>query len=133
VNELALTSSVDGEELRVTMEPNPGFDAHWTAHLRTSALTARTTVSADASHWDSMISFFENLAEHWDGWEGDKAWNPDEGIAFRATHDGRGHALVWVTVRAGPEFPDDWVARAPLSLEAQRLYELGQQLRAGSK
>ena len=83
-------------------------------------LQARTVVTFSDGPWNPA-RFFAELAADWRGWAGERRWRALEGeMDIEASHDGRAHVLVAVTVkRAGMTFaPDAWSARIVFALEA---------------
>lgn len=107
-----------------------GFDSRWHVKLETP------DVSATHGFWSgvepgALAAFFDALADEWRGWTGDKVFSSVEhDFVLRATHDGRGHVLLWV--RLGTHVAADaksWLVTAPLALEAGQLERLATSIR----
>ena len=61
-------------------------------------LQARTVVTFSDGPWNPA-RFFAELAADWRGWDGERRWRSLEGeMEIEASHDGRGHVLIGVTV-----------------------------------
>lgn len=85
------------------------------------------------AEWDggpqALAGFFGDLANSWRGWNGTKEWAGGSGEThLAATHDGIGHVILVVTMRAHwkgrPPFPDEWAATGVLALEPGALGEI---------
>jgi Family of unknown function (DUF6228) len=79
-----------------------------------------------------LVEFFGDLARWWPGWSGDKVLSTvEDDLGLRATHDGKGHVLLWV--RLGPHVVDvdkTWHVVAPVALEAGARERIAAQVRA---
>lgn len=88
--------------------------------IRADGLEARTVATFSDGPWNPA-RFFAELAADWRGWAGVRRWRALEGeVEIEASHDGRAHVLIGVTVkRDGMTFaPDAWSARIVFALEA---------------
>lgn len=117
--------------LTIEIEPDrPGFDSRWHIKLDTTDLSATHGFWSGAEP-TALAEFFDDLAKSWKGWTGDKRFTSVEhDLALRATHDGRGHVLLWV--RLGTHVAEDaqtWLVTAPLALEAGQLERLAASIR----
>jgi hypothetical protein len=119
----AVIASAKSEELlELEIAPDHGpFDARWTVKLQTSSVVA--THGFWGAEPEELVAFFDDLAASWRGWDGRRAWTEVErDLSLAATHDGRGHVVLWVTLGKfmAPEAAT-WMVRAPLELEAGAL------------
>jgi hypothetical protein len=118
-----IESSDRASRITIDIEPNrSGFDDRWRIRVETP------DVVATHGFWSGMepqhlAAFFEDLAQEWRGWNGDKVFAVVEhDLALRATHDGSGHVVLWV--RLGTHVAADaktWHVSVPLGLEARQL------------
>jgi hypothetical protein len=111
--------------LRWVIEPpaDPDGDGYVRTALvgiQANGLEARTIVTFSDGPWNPA-RFFAELAADWRGWAGERRWRALEGeMEIEASHDGRAHVLVAVTVRqADIAFARNaWSARIVFTLEA---------------
>ena len=91
-----------------------GFDSFY---VRVTA----ENLSAAIHVWDGVMSlprYFADLAANWRGWDREKEWaSLEQEFILRATNDGRGHILLFVTLRGGM-FPREWTVEAVIPTEA---------------
>jgi Family of unknown function (DUF6228) len=67
------------------------------------------------------VDFFEDLARHWKGWEGEKRWcSVEKDFVLSAAFDSVGHVMLQVTLRSGP-YDDDWIVETALTIESGQL------------
>jgi hypothetical protein len=60
--------------------------------------------------WDNLAAFFSDLAESWQGWEGEKSWESIEhDLTIVATADPGRHSNLEFTVQDGPNYT--WQAK----------------------
>jgi hypothetical protein len=87
-------------------------------------------VPSAGGEWD-LAAFVQDLADDWHGWRGERTWRSKDGeLCLDATHDGRGHVTLGVTLRQTP-YGEGWTARVALEVEAgEQLSGLAQDLRA---
>lgn len=65
-----------------------------------------------ATHFNALISYFDNLAESWRGWAGSKVYTSLEGdLVVSAVNDGGAHVRLAVTLN-GPTWPLRWSVSA---------------------
>jgi hypothetical protein len=84
--------------------------------IRDAGLEAGLTVYGGYSEGiEPLAAFFEELAESWRGWPGERTCESIEhDLRIVATHDG--HVRLKVRLRQSTD-PDGWTAEAALSLE----------------
>jgi hypothetical protein len=71
-----------------------------------------------------IVPFFDDLANHWRGWEGAKIWGSLEGqLKLACTRDKLGHLFLRVTLQDNLGAAD-WLAGATLELAAGDLEQL---------
>lgn len=114
-----------------------GYVAHLPVELHDDGLYAKTveTIHADpAEGADDLAAFVQQLADDWHGWPGQRNWHALEGeMTVAATHDGRGHVTLQVTVRRhrSSHADDAWSATIALTLEAgEQMIALAREVRA---
>jgi hypothetical protein len=101
-----------------------GYVAHLPVGLHDEGLHAQTTVTIDGYATQSpgdLASYMQQLADDWRGWSDRRIWHAVEReMTIEATHDGRGHVTLEVTVRRHrrPYANDAWSATTALALEA---------------
>ena len=106
---------------------------------RASALSVRLIdVNLDAAirvdAWASAClgGYFEDLAAHWQGWEGSKEWSTlEQELLLAATHDGRGHITLRIVLHGGV-YPHDWKVWASVATEAGLLDRIASDCRSFS-
>ena len=73
------------------------------------------SVSAYDLNYSPLAAFFEDLADSWRGWRGERAFGSLEGdLDIRATHDG--HIRLAVSLRP-VDGPGDWTVRATVTVD----------------
>ena len=71
-----------------------------------------------------LAAFFDELAAHWKGWEGEKRWHSVErDFALSCRSDGLGHVAMQVTLTSGL-YEDDWSVQAVIHVDAGQLEDL---------
>jgi hypothetical protein len=119
---LRIKSARDGFELVLGPPEGKGGEGSFPVQLTGPAM--RASVDAYEHGYHIVPRFFEELAEHWRGWEGEKAYESVEAhLAIRATADRLGHVYLRVTVR-NIDASADWRAEATLLVEAGQLEQL---------
>lgn len=117
--------------LTVDIEDEAGFDSRWRVRLECPDVVASHGFWSGADP-GQLVEFFTDLARSWRGWTGDKVLSTVEhDLGLRATHDGKGHVLLWI--RLGPRVADadkTWHVVAPVALEAGTLDRIARQMRA---
>jgi hypothetical protein len=122
---LLLSDIDDGESLRSGAGELSGMHAA----LALKGLRARTRVWLVWGVEVALANFFDDLAESWRGWEGEKVWESYEGgMSLRCTSDRLGHITVAVELREG--LPTVWEARGDVPLEAGQLDRLAAEMRS---
>jgi hypothetical protein len=103
----------NGSARLVISDPRRGPDGElWSvvATLRTDGLEAQRTVNAHyATCMDELVNYFDDLADHWQGWDGVKEYKSLEGkLALSARHDGYGHVRLMVAMERFDGSANDW-------------------------
>jgi Family of unknown function (DUF6228) len=101
-----------------------GYDGcHFDASLVSTALSASVRVyDIQPQNW---TAFFNDLAEDWKGWSGEKRMESLEGhLAVSATSDSLGHISLRVKLRDIIPGTADWRAEGTLIVEAGQLERL---------
>jgi hypothetical protein len=132
VPRVEIESSDGSSRLTVEIEPGRGFDDRWKVGLTTADVVATHEFwsGVETLH---LAEFFEELARDWKGWAGDKTFSVVEhDLGLRATHDGKGHVLLWVRLGThGAEDDKTWHVVVPLPLEAGGLERVAARTRRG--
>ena len=93
---------------------------YWVATLECPDLTA-TLVFYELS-MDLLARYFDQLAQDWRGWDGERAWESlEHDLSLIATHDGRGTVRLRVLLRTDTldaRGEGWWRAEASLSIDA---------------
>ena len=90
--------------------------------IRADGVTACTTATLSVEPGGiGLAGFLAGLAADWRGWDGKRRWQAlEREMEIEASHDGRAHVMLAVTVRR-PEraYADDaWSARVVFTVEA---------------
>jgi hypothetical protein len=124
--EFVLPSNDGGDRLRIWVI-RPGDQ--WRARIECADLTAEAKVyerfSGDTLRLDA---YFNELAEHWRGWNGDIEWEA-LGLRLAARHDGLGHVTIDATLDEDYVAANRWRVRASLVLDAGTLRRLAREAR----
>lgn len=102
-------------------EPNP-YEHHGEFVVAANApgLDIRRNVFLFDMDWRALVAYFQDLADSWRGWEGDKEWRTTEGdLAIHAVVNDFGHVNLWFSIKDG--FPVTWEAAV-----GKFLYESGE-------
>lgn len=87
--------------------------------IKSKHLSSHTNVYAFDPYDSNLVKFFEDLAEHWKGFDGEKSWNSLEGeLKLTCTSDNLGHFLLEVTIRNNM---DTWCAKKTIFIESGQL------------
>lgn len=121
-----IESSRDSGQLQVAPAEERVDPSYFTARLSAGTLSASVRFYEPRGFLLGLGEFFRDLAEHWVGWPGEKSWESVEGdLSLTASHDRLGHVTLVVELRERFDPPErEWVARAPLTLEAGVLHKL---------
>lgn len=129
------TFELKGEEatLRLEGEPPPvaATYAGWRyrAGLSGHALSVQMDVSDDDPA--SFASFFQSLAQDWEGWPETRGYESLDGtLRLAATHDQVRSVRLEVLMRAGAESGFDWSASQRLTVEVGALLGIAGAARA---
>lgn len=70
----------------------------------------------------SLLSFLQDMAKNWRGWQGEKRWESLEGdLKMIGTSETLGHINIVVELRSGLGDPFAWDVRCNLVLESWQL------------
>lgn len=74
--------------------------------------------------YSNLWQFFEDLAAHWRGWNGEKQWGSLEGeFILKCQSDSCGHIAMEIALKSGL-YEDDWSVQTGLRLDAGQLEEI---------
>jgi hypothetical protein len=105
VNRVTLSVEI-GQEHPTARFHSPTIDS-FGIELVSDGLTASRFVYVHSFDLDALAGFFEDLADSWKGWDGEKSWRSIEHeLLITATSDALGHCLLTFTLRDGPN--DTW-------------------------
>lgn len=77
---------------------------------------SREVVALYGKGFDDLSEFFEDLAEHWSGWQGTKSYESLEGdLLLEAAHTGSHVELSFAL--QDPSFPETWSVRGRVTLD----------------
>ena len=131
-------ASADGEVvLRLTLEPKSHDEAPRTYAV---SVTSATCAAATRVHLasDDLVGYFDNLAEHWRGWDGPRVFTArpagstysPPALQLTATFETGGHILIrielgstWIPTRGATDL-GDWELRSPGSWAMEVMLEL---------
>jgi hypothetical protein len=84
------------------------------ATLKSDGLEAQRAVTVHyATCMDELIDYLDDLALHWQGWDGLKEYKSLEGeLALSARNDGYGHVRLMVSMERFDGTADDWSCSA---------------------
>ncbi len=100
---LALTEGQDGET--------------WWGFQATLSFEAGTVSTKVADYGEGLVSFVDDLADAWTGFDGVREYAALEGqLELRCEHDGKGQ--VACLVRLGQPWPPEWSVEAELVIGA---------------
>jgi hypothetical protein len=102
------------EGMFILSDPKRGDDGKlWSvvATLEVEGLRASKKISVHyTTCMDELITYFDDLAEHWQGWKSTKTYRSlEDDLILRARHDGS-HVLVDVEIKRNHP-PHEWSAR----------------------
>ena len=118
---------IDSRENQASVELRAYDDTFFLVEIRSRGLQATARVSSYQSV--GLPKFFNDLAAHWRGWSGEKAWQSCEGeFVLRAESDRTGHVFLTAALTDGA--PARWEVSAVLTLEAGQLEHLAAEARA---
>lgn len=104
--EIEIRSSEDGGYLKLQRVNAEEFSVEaGNNHFRGRALVSTFTVGSPAQ-------FFNDMAEHWRGWAGEKEWSDlDHRLSLKGTVDNLGHVSVRIELRG-----DDYTSGLDITL-----------------
>lgn len=74
--------------------------------------------------YNNLSQFFNDLAAHWRGWNGEKQWSSLEGeFTLKCESDSCGHVSMDVVLKSGL-YEDDWSVQTGISIDAGQLEEI---------
>ena len=127
--DVTIQSSESGSRLRFSnrrVEDNgPDFAMSADVALDISGMHAQKTVY----FWrnESIIQLFEQMAENWRGWKGEKtAGSIEEDLTLRCTSDSLGHGFLRVVL---VDYDDNWKAEGTLRVEGGQYETIAKQLK----
>lgn len=90
--------------------------------IRSLHLSSFTDVYAFDPFDSNLVRFFEDLAENWKGFDGEKGWSSLEGeFSLSCMSDSLGHFALEVTIR---NIEDTWCARKTIYVESGQLEKI---------
>lgn len=104
---------------------NDGYLESYRVSLESPLMRAIKDV--ENSPYDVLLhDWFQDLANHWNGWDGDKKWNAVEGEMFLIAKMSKlGHVGLKVTLNV--EGAGNWTAIAHLGIEAGQLEKIAKE------
>ncbi len=94
--------------------------------LEDKDIVASSNVYAWNPFSESCLSYFEDLANNWRGWTGEKQWNSPEGeFNISSESDGLGH----IAMKFKLESYGSWSAQIILNLDSGQLEEVAQKIK----
>jgi hypothetical protein len=101
----------------VLNDPQRGDDGElWSvvATLEVEGLRASKKINVHyVTFMDELIAYFDDLAEHWQGWKSTKTYQSlEDDLVMSARHDGR-HVVVDVEIKRNHP-PNEWSARGQI-------------------
>lgn len=121
MRELTIESAQD--RLKLVLGPVEGVkgEGSFRARLDGGATGPTVEVSVYDIHYDTLASFFADVASNWRGWAAAKSWYSLEGhLNLDATSDRLGHVFLRARLRS-MDIASDWDVSATLLLEAGQL------------
>ena len=121
---LVIRSSRDaGGELRLSPLDRYTFLAEFSGPVVNAAVRVTVLSTSD------VLPYFDDLARHWDGWNGAKTWESlERQMKLECTRDALGHLFLRVTLRDSLGGAD-WLAGGVLQLAAGDLEQLAKSAR----
>lgn len=128
---VAIKSSSSDNELQLSKPEetlHAGGSEHYRVTLKAESLIASARIYAYEPH-GKLSQFFENLAAHASGWNGEKQWSSLEGeFTLSCTHrhghpDNVGYVSMEVTLKSG-HYEDDWRVQILIHVDAGQLAEI---------
>ncbi|HEY9898576.1 MAG TPA: DUF6228 family protein [Pantanalinema sp.] len=112
---------------------NPSFSDslidEFTASLEVDGLQASATI--DDYLGGGLPEFFQDLAEHWQEWSGEKVWKSRDGVLqIACTSDRTGQHQMAVTLDPARLMSTPWTVKATLQIEAGQLEQISNTSRA---
>lgn len=84
---------------------DPYAGSSFVVELHSDGLDAIRSVFMFSFDWDALANLFSDLANSWEGWEGEKSWESTEhDLTITAVSDSLGHCLLTFTLRDGPNY-----------------------------
>jgi Family of unknown function (DUF6228) len=120
---VTIKSSSSGNTLRLSNPKPPGSRypvESICVELRGREIAASSSQVYLYQPYD-LVEFFEDLARHWKGWEGEKRWcSVEDNFVLSATSDSLGHVSLGVTLRSGP-YDEDWTVETAVTIDSGKL------------
>jgi Family of unknown function (DUF6228) len=119
---IELRSARDG--LKITLSNFVGEDPSSLAEsflVTVNGYEIHATTRVSSFRSPSLAEYFQDIADNWRGWEGEKYWSTLESdLEFKATSDKLGHVRLEFSLKR-PYTQFGWVLQAALELEAGQL------------
>jgi Family of unknown function (DUF6228) len=128
---VTIKSSSGGNTLRLSNPKPPGsrypVESIW-MELRGREIAASSSqIYLYQSH--DLMEFFEDLARHWKGWEGEKRWcSIEKDFVLSATSDSVGHISLGVSLRSGP-YDEDWTVETAITIDSGQLEKVAGEMK----
>jgi hypothetical protein len=128
---VTIKSSSSGNTLRLSIPKPPG--SRYPVESIRVELRGREIADSSSQvylyHPYDLVNFFEDLARHWKGWEGEKRWcSVEEDFILSATSDSVGHVMLQVTLRSGP-YDEDWTVETAVTIDPGQLEKVADEMK----
>ncbi len=121
-----IKSSDSSNELQLSEQEGlsrPEGSEYYRVNLKAKDLMASAKVYAFEPH-SELAQYFNDLAVHWKGWNGEKKWSSLEGeFILSCNSDNQGHIAMEVVLKSGL-YEDDWSVRTEINIDAGQLEEI---------
>lgn len=105
----------------------PDGKEYFRVAIRSQHLSSLTDVYAFDPFDSNLMRFFEDLAENWKGFDGEKSWSSLEGeFSLSCMSDSLGHFALEVTIR---NIEDTRYARKTIYIESGQLEKIAGEVR----
>ena len=118
---------IERDGVRITISEPQRDTKGWLGSYRVSLITdglSATTRVENPPYGTAPTVFFNDLAQNWKGWKGEKKWRAMEGeLTFIAVMDSVGH--ITITASIHPDLcPPVWVAKVSVTVDAGQLEKM---------
>jgi hypothetical protein len=125
--QVTIKSVRDGKKIELSWpDPRESF----ASHIKVRVVGLGVDVSADVDLYTSepLPKFFENLANSWTGWEGERRWTSlEEELKLSASIDRTGHVTIRVGLMSGHHMYA-WRLETAVELESGQLEALAKDM-----